>query len=215
VGGSGSGRWNHHEKRRTVEESWTLDVAGLPLNGPLSYPLSGTLKAIRITGSRRVLPVHYTLVEEDGRPILTLTYTPDGSSSAGASEERLGFITTKANFGGVRWWFACPLGVEGERCNRPVAKLYLPPQGRRKFGCRECHDLTYESSQESHAYDGLAARLAGGERSGEEYEALRAYFSKPAKVRRKRRRMNAAKEESNPSGLLEAFEKEFGLGEWS
>jgi hypothetical protein len=136
VGGSGSGRWNHHEKRRTVEESWTLDVAGLPLNGPLSYPLSGTLKAIRITGSRRVLPVHYTLVEEDGRPILTLTYTPDGSSSAGASEERLGFITTKANFGGVRWWFACPLGVEGERCNRPVAKLYLPPQGRRKFGCR-------------------------------------------------------------------------------
>jgi hypothetical protein len=100
VGGSGSGRWNHHEKRRTVEESWTLDVAGLPLNGPLSYPLSGTLKAIRITGSRRVLPVHYTLVEEDGGPILTLTYTPDGSSSAGASEERLGFLTTKANFGG-------------------------------------------------------------------------------------------------------------------
>jgi hypothetical protein len=213
VGGSGSGRWNDHEKKRTVEESWTLDVAGLPLNGPLSYPLSGTLKAIRIAGARRVLPVSYALVEEDGGPILTLTYTPDGSSSAGASEERLGFLTTKANFGGVRWWFACPLGVEGERCNRRVAKLYLPPQGR-KFGCRECHDLTYESSQESHAYDGLAARFAG-KRSGEEYEAFRAFFSNPAKVRRKRRRMNAAKEEATPSGLLEAFEKEFGLGEWS
>ena len=102
MGGSGSGRWNHHEKRRTVEESWTLDVAGLPLNGPLSYPLSGTLRAIRITGARRVFPVSYALVEEDGGPILTLTYTPDGSSSAGASEERLGFLTTKANFGGVR-----------------------------------------------------------------------------------------------------------------
>jgi len=214
VGGSGSGRWNHHEKRRTVEESWTLDVAGLLLNDPLSYPLSGTPRAIRITGSRRVLPVHYTLVEEDGGPILTLTYTLDGSPSAGASEERLGFLTTKANFGGVRWWFACPLGVEGERCNDRVAKLYLPPQGR-KFGCRKCHDLTYESSQESHAYDGLAALCTGGERSGEEYEAFRAFFSKPAKVRRKRRRMNAAKEESTPSGLLEAFEKEFGLGEWS
>jgi len=95
-----------------------------------------------------------------------------------------------------------------------VAKLYLPPQGR-KFGCRTCHGITYESSQESHAYDGLAARCAGGERSGEEYEAFRAYFSKPAKVGRKRRRMNVAKEEATPSGLLEAFEKEFGLGEWS
>jgi hypothetical protein len=96
-----------------------------------------------------------------------------------------------------------------------VAKLYLPPQGR-KFGCRTCHDLTYESSQESHAYDGLAALCAGGQRSGEEYEALRTFFSRPAKELRKRRRMNSAlKEEATSSGLLEAFEKAFGLGKWS
>ena len=215
MGGSGSGRWRDHEKRRTVEQSWALDVAGLPLRTPLSYPLSGTLEAIRITGGRRVLRVRYALVEEDGRPMLTLTYIPDRRSSARAVEERLGLHTTKANFGGVRWWFACPLGVEGERCNRRVAKLYLPPQGR-EFGCRKCHDLTYESSQESHTYDRLAALCAGGERSGEECEAFRAFFSKPAKELRKQRRMNSAvKEEATSSGLLRAFEREFGLGEWS
>ena len=209
MGGSGSGRWNDHEKRRTVEKSWTLDVSGLPLRGPLSYPLSGTLEAIKIVGDRKVLRVRYTLVEEDDGPILTLTYAPERGSSERAFEECLRLLTTKANFGGVRWWFACPFTVGGERCNRRVAKLYLPPEAR-KFGCRRCHDLTYESSQESHRYDNLAALCAGGERSGETYEVFRIYFSTLAKVLRERR-----KEEATSSGLLKAFEREFGIGKWS
>ena len=209
MGGTDSGRWNDHEKRRTVEESWTLDVAGLPLRGPLSYPLSGTLEAIKIVGDRKVLQVRYVLVEEDDGPILTLTYAPERGSSERAFEERLRLLTTKANFGGDRWWFGCPFTVGRERCNRRVAKLYLPPEGR-KFGCRMCHDLTYESSQESHRYDSLAALCAGGERSGEAYEAFRSYFSNIAKVLRERR-----KEEATSSGLLAAFERKFGLGKGS
>ena len=31
-------------------------------------------------------------------------------------------------------------------CGARVKKLYLPP-GTRYFGCRRCHDLTYESVQ--------------------------------------------------------------------
>ncbi len=209
MGGSGSGRWRDHEKRRTVEESWTLDVAGLPLRGPLSYPLGGTLEAIKTVGHRKVLRVRYALVEEDEGPVLTLTYTLERGFSHRTFEERLRLLTTKANFGGVRWWFACSFGVEGERCNRRVAKLYLPPEGR-KFGCRICHDLTYESSQESHRYDSLAALCAGGERSGEEYEALRRYFSQLAKAQRERK-----KRETTSSVLLRAFEREFGIDEWS
>jgi hypothetical protein len=209
VGGTDSGRWNDHEKRRTVEESWTLDVAGLPLRAPLSSPLSGTLEAIKIVGPRKVLRVRYALVEEDEGPILTLTYAPELGSPERIFEQRLELLTTKANFGGVRWWFACPFTIWRERCNRRVAKLYLPPEAR-KFGCRLCHDLTYESSQESHRYDSLAAFCTGGERSGEEYEVFRRYFLNIAKVLRERR-----KEEAPSSGLLAAFEREFGLGKWS
>ena len=209
MGGSGSGRWDNHEKRRTVEESWTLDVGGLPLGGPLSYPLTGTLKAVRIVGDRKVLRVRYALVEEDDGPLLTLAYALARSSSEREFEERLGLLTTKASFGGVRWWFSCPFTIEGKRCDRRVAKLHLPPEGR-KFGCRGCHDLAYESSQESHRYDSLAALCAGGERSGEAYEVFRSYFSNLAKAARKRR-----KEEATSSGLLAAFEREFGLGKWS
>jgi hypothetical protein len=118
-------------------------------------------------------------------------------------------LTTEPNFGGVRWWFACPFTIEGERCNRRVAKLYLPP-GEHEFGCRKCHDLTYQSSQESHKYDGLYAFWAGGKRSGEEYETIKAIYSALRRVARKRK-----KEEAASSGLAAAFAKHFGLEEWS
>ena len=55
--------------------------------------------------------------------------------------------TTRPRFGGLRWWFLCPLLVQGWPCNRRVGKLYLPPGGR-YYGCRHCYDLTYRRVQE-------------------------------------------------------------------
>ena len=66
---------------------------------------------------------------------------------------------TYPHFGGVRWWFTCPLILDGERCGRRAGKLYLPP-GAGHFGCRHCHDLTYRSCQESHKFDDLYRTLA-------------------------------------------------------
>ena len=66
---------------------------------------------------------------------------------------------TNANFGGIRWWFTCPLIISGRPCNRRVGKLYLPPGGT-YFGCRHCYDLTYTSCQESHRFDGLYRMVA-------------------------------------------------------
>src|SRR6185369_10508511 len=57
-------------------------------------------------------------------------------------------VTTQPNYGGVRWWFVCPLTTRGQACNRRVMKLYLPPNGH-YFGCRHCYDLTYRSRQQS------------------------------------------------------------------
>lgn len=45
---------------------------------------------------------------------------------------------TRPRFGGLRWWFVCPLVVKGRSCKRRVGKLYLPPHGR-YFGCRHCN----------------------------------------------------------------------------
>lgn len=51
-----------------------------------------------------------------------------------------------------RWWMHCPLplspGNSERSCYRRCAVLYFDP-GSRRFGCRQCLDLTYRSSQQS------------------------------------------------------------------
>lgn len=62
-------------------------------------------------------------------------------------------------FGGCRFWFRCPLCLveEPSRCMR----LYLPP-GEMRFGCRECHGLTYRKCQ-AHRHPPRAVPLCAGE----------------------------------------------------
>jgi hypothetical protein len=60
---------------------------------------------------------------------------------------QVGLTATSPRFGGLRWWFICPLVVNGRPCGRRVGKLYLPPGGR-YYGCRHCYNLTYTSCQE-------------------------------------------------------------------
>jgi hypothetical protein len=55
--------------------------------------------------------------------------------------------TTRPCFGGLRWWFTCPLLRLRESCNQRLSKLYLPPCGH-YYSCRYCYDLTYQSTQE-------------------------------------------------------------------
>jgi hypothetical protein len=54
--------------------------------------------------------------------------------------------TTDCNFGGIRRWFRCSLIRGGYPCKRRVRVLYSTPR-ERLFGCRRCHNLTYESAQ--------------------------------------------------------------------
>jgi hypothetical protein len=63
--------------------------------------------------------------------------------------------TTDLPWGGKRFWFQCPI----IGCRNRVAKLYLPPNSV-YFGCRNCHNLTYRSSQEQRAFASLYRSLA-------------------------------------------------------
>jgi len=76
-----------------------------------------------------------------------------------AHHYRISVTTTRLPWGGVRWWFICPMNWGGRACLRRVGKLYLPP-GLRYFGCRHCFELTYRSCQESHKHDAFFAELA-------------------------------------------------------
>ena len=72
---------------------------------------------------------------------------------------RVGLTTTPLPWGGDRWWFVCPLTVNGRKCLRRCEKLYLPPGGR-YFGCRLSYDLPNTSSTEAHKVDGMYRLLA-------------------------------------------------------
>lgn len=50
--------------------------------------------------------------------------------------------TTSCHFNGKRFWFVCG------NCSRRVAKLYLPTS-KKRFSCRNCHNLTYNLRKES------------------------------------------------------------------
>lgn len=84
---------------------------------------------------------------------------------------RIRLDTTKPNYGGLRWWFICPLVRQDGGPPRRVAKLYLPPGGR-YFGSREGYGLTYTSCQESGKFRGLYRRLAAD--MGADEESIRA-----------------------------------------
>jgi hypothetical protein len=77
---------------------------------------------------------------------LRLTYSLAGWEHL---DYRLKLRRSRPNFGGVRWWFTCPLVLNnGLTCGRRVRKLFLPPRSK-YFGCRNCYRLTYDSRNEA------------------------------------------------------------------
>jgi len=160
MGGYGSGRGGYYSKKDTVEECLTLSVASLirlrrlrtgwHLHGSIVWSSNYTKEVLSTIG-----------IESDTTEMragwVRLYYTRTRTTEQ--MDYRIRLTATRPNFGGVRWWFICPLVVNGRVCARRVAKLYLPPS-RAYFGCRHCHDLTYTSCQESHKFDSMYAGLA-------------------------------------------------------
>lgn len=72
---------------------------------------------------------------------LKLNYTLTNSGKA--MDYKIPLIATKAHFGGVRFWFKCPL------TGRKASKLYLP-YGATFFACRQAYGLKYASQSQSY-----------------------------------------------------------------
>ena len=149
MGGWGSGRCRRGGKKATAEESLVLGIGGFhgrlcPHAGTVTWTRNGTVTA----------SVGYFVTSNDDRPILTLHYRQRETDV----RIPIRLQPTYPAFGGQRWWFTCPLIVNGVVCNRRVGKLYLPP-GTRYFGCRTCHRLAYLTSQSAHQFERFAVRL--------------------------------------------------------
>ena len=160
MGGVGSGYFGSRGRvrRATVESSLILDVGRLVREGLLEagQQNSGTLTfAFR---GNPAWPIQFDVdAQAEDNPQLVVRY-PAATGGADLTEHGVALTTTRPRFGGVRWWFICPLIWE-KPCNRRVAKLYIPPTGL-YIGCRYCHKLTYSSFQRSHRFDSLCRSIS-------------------------------------------------------
>lgn len=81
-------------------------------------------------------------IGDDAYIKLKYTQTDNYSGDKKSFDYKVRLVSTSCNYGGNRWWFICPLIVDGLACRRRVGKLYKDGD---YFGCRHCYDLTYNS----------------------------------------------------------------------
>lgn len=144
MGGYGSSRWGWRSKKTTVEECRNLDVTRWQREGIIAPDAQGaggwTWRDAQTLETRASISYAVRTGADAGQVSLSYTVTPAQGDKVPVTET-VPLVTTRPNFGGLRWWFLCP------RCRRRVGKLYMAP-GAVRFLCRVCHGLTYRSAQE-------------------------------------------------------------------
>ena len=136
------------KRKTTVELCRTISAKGLKDNGFFAENKSGVITWTNSFGENIGTRKIQSYVNGNGNK----TYLELMTEGFVTSRQEIGLTTTPCNYGGVKWWFVCPVVKDGIYCGNRVGKLYLPPAGE-YFGCRQCYDLTYESCQKSHKYD--------------------------------------------------------------
>jgi hypothetical protein len=153
MGGCNSGRWGWHSKKTQVEECHKWHITGLKKF--LTPGFWGTSRWMR--GKHQVGSIGFQVLGDERPTALRVSYIIGAKS--GHPEDfdyPVNLTTTFLPWGGVRYWFICPL----QGCGRRVGCLYLPPGGK-YFGCRHCYDLSYESQQEGNYSRSFFAEIAG------------------------------------------------------
>jgi len=156
------GRWPW-SNRYTVEGCRSLSVTDMLKAGVFEKGL-GNYWVSRWTNStgEKVASISYWVQSgETGSLCLRLshTITRHNTDEKISLDYPVELTSTPCNYGGVRYWFICPLVINNIHCERRVGKLYLPPGGK-YFGCRHCYNLTYTSCRESHRFDRLFTMIA-------------------------------------------------------
>ena len=133
MGGQGSGNhyhWWRSSKKAVVEDCLRLDAARWMREGILwaDHHAFGSWRWDYASGQH--FSVTYEVETRDTTsPHVRLRYSWIWTSTQQqeSADYRVRLMTTRPQFGGLRWWFICPLVSNGRPCGRRVGKLYLPP----------------------------------------------------------------------------------------
>jgi hypothetical protein len=153
-----------YQRRTRIEECLKLTISGLRTLGPLEHEILHQAWFVWISRALPIacptpiilpwLPKYETRGDHGSNNLFSARFEleiPDPDAGGICLDYDLGgqkvhqyipLIASTPCFGGLRWWFCCPL--TGER----VSALYLPP-GERGFASRQAYGLSYNSSRES------------------------------------------------------------------
>lgn len=140
-------RYFYWDKKTTVEDATQLSIFKLKEFGLLSGHRADTLTWTRtMSGHKSSIGIVVDTKELYAKVNYTNTNGRTGKKTD--LDYKIRLTTTPCHFGGIRYWFICPLSVKGVYCGRRTGTLYLASEGI-YFGCRHCYNLSYESRNES------------------------------------------------------------------
>jgi len=137
----------YFDAKTTVEQATQLSIFKLKEFGLLKGYSATTLTwTRRLSGNKSSIGI--SVDTEDLYAKVNYTITDRNTDEKTDYDYKISLTTTPCNFGGVRYWFICPLSVNGMYCGRRTGTLYLATGGH-YYGCRNCYNLSYESRNES------------------------------------------------------------------
>jgi hypothetical protein len=165
MGGAKSGNfyhWHRPTKKPVVEDCLSLDITDWQRRGIVreGNTYDGTRRWTYPNGQTFAISYQVDACEPSASCAhLSYDWVWRRTQKLDSASYAVRLATSRLHRGGRRWWFVCPLVVNGVPCGRRVGKLYLPPSAR-YFGCRTCHGLTCTSCQESGKYERLYRMMA-------------------------------------------------------
>lgn len=179
----------YFDKKDTVEDCRSVSISFLKKHDYFGGYRSGGIAWKNCYGEETSsIGVAVSTMEGDNYVRFQYTTTDRSTGEKTEYDYKVRLTTTLCNFGGVRYWFICPLSRNGVYCGRRVAKLYKAPGGS-YFGCRHCYNLSYESRNEPRLarFGGIGYPLKAERQYEELYEKIKrwTYRGRPTRKARK------------------------------
>jgi hypothetical protein len=183
MGGYFSGR---RDGSPVVEDGWKLDLAhcfrkgmivpGRHVSGSMTWTL---IRTGEVTGT-----IGYEANLIDPAVAWVRLHYASTTRSTGARTDRdyrVQLETTRPQFGGLRWWFVCPLS------GRRARVLYLPGSGGSVFASRQALGMAYRSQRATAEDRAVDRSLKARKKLGVEDQNMleMPYCPKPKWMRRK------------------------------
>lgn len=175
----GRGVWN---KKYKVDESRSLDILDLQREKVFSRGVGKVWTTSWSRNGKELASILYRVELGANGPFgLRFMYTITDKDTGEKKDYNyvIPVVATSCNYGGKRWWYACPLVVNGHSCQRRCRIIYMPPDAE-YFGCRECHRLTYESRQRHRdmSYEGFEKPYKAAKVAREKLTRIRSWKKK-------------------------------------